>query len=130
MAIVDLGLPDGSGLDLIARMGAMQPRVPILLGTSGAEREAAAREAVAAGADGFLPKPVESLAVFQAAIIAHLPDNLKPKRPRPADTTTLRARHAGLSRGPEPCAGPAGARRAARGLSASLPSGRRAQCAG
>jgi CheY-like chemotaxis protein len=89
VAIVDLGLPDGSGLDLIKRMGAIQPRVPILLGTSGAEREAAAREAVAAGADGFLPKPVESLAVFQAAIIAHLPENLKPKRPRPADTTTL-----------------------------------------
>jgi DNA-binding response OmpR family regulator len=55
VAIVDLGLPDGSGLDLITRMGAIQPRVPILLGTSGAEREVAAREAVAAGADGFLP---------------------------------------------------------------------------
>jgi CheY-like chemotaxis protein len=89
VAIVDLGLPDGSGLDLIARMDAMQPRVPILLGTSGAEREAAAREAEAAGADGFLPKPVESLAMFQAAIIAHLPQDMKPNRPRPADTSAI-----------------------------------------
>src|SRR6056297_2914004 len=54
VASVDLGLPDGSGLELLERMHAMQPRVPILLGTSGAEREAAARAAGAAGADGFL----------------------------------------------------------------------------
>ncbi|NKX43672.1 response regulator [Roseicyclus persicicus] len=86
VAIVDLGLPDGSGLDLIARMHAMRPRVPILLGTSGAEREAAEQEARAAGADGFLPKPVESLAVFQDAILRRLPADLRPKAPRPADT--------------------------------------------
>lgn len=89
VAIVDLGLPDGSGLELLERMHAMQPRVPILLGTSGAEREAAARAAGAAGADGFLPKPVESLAVFQAAILAHVPDDMRPKCPRPADTTVM-----------------------------------------
>jgi CheY-like chemotaxis protein len=86
VAIVDLGLPDGSGLDLIGRMTALQPRVPIVLGTSGAERDAAARDAGAAGADGFLAKPVESLAVFQTAILAHMPDDLKPKRLQAADT--------------------------------------------
>ncbi|MBF9058241.1 response regulator [Rhodobacterales bacterium HKCCSP123] len=89
IGIIDLGLPDGSGLDLLRTMNAMQPRVPILLGTSGAERETAAGEAMAAGADGFLPKPVESLAAFQAAVLAHVPDDMKPKFPRAADTTVL-----------------------------------------
>lgn len=89
VAIVDLGLPDGSGLDLITRMNGMRPRVPILLGTSGAERHDAERSARAAGADGFLPKPVESLAEFQAVILALLPDEMRPRVPRLADTTTV-----------------------------------------
>jgi len=82
VAIVDLGLPDGSGLDLIARMHAMRPRVPILLGTSGAEREVACADAMAAGADGFLAKPIESLGAFQAAILGLLPAELRPRLPR------------------------------------------------
>jgi DNA-binding response OmpR family regulator len=82
VAIVDLGLPDGSGLDLIARMHALRPRVPILLGTSGADRDSSAQEAMEAGADGFLPKPLESLAEFQAAILRHLPEAMRPKTPR------------------------------------------------
>lgn len=88
-AIVDLGLPDGSGVDLIARMNGMKPRVPILLGTSGAEREVAARAAGDAGADGFLPKPVPSLAAFQAAILAHLPAEMRPMQPRPVETAPV-----------------------------------------
>lgn len=83
-AIVDLGLPDGSGLDLIKKMAAAKHRVPILLGTSGAEREAAARASADAGADGFLAKPISSLAAFQAAILEHLPEALRPQGPRPA----------------------------------------------
>lgn len=83
-AIVDLGLPDGSGLDLISQMATGKHKVPILLGTSGAEREAAARACGEAGADGFLPKPVTTLAAFQAAILEHLPDALRPMGVRPA----------------------------------------------
>ncbi|PWK60708.1 response regulator [Roseicyclus mahoneyensis] len=82
VAIVDLGLPDGSGHDLIARIHAMRPRVPILLGTSGADRDTAEAEARAAGADGFLPKPVEALALFQAAILEHMPEAMRPRLPR------------------------------------------------
>jgi CheY-like chemotaxis protein len=89
VAIVDLGLPDGSGLDLIADMHAARPRVPILLGTSGAEREAAAQSCAGAGADGFLAKPIESLAGFQAAILEHLPPALRPSGPRAASTTVV-----------------------------------------
>lgn len=78
VAIIDLGLPDGSGLDLIARMHAMRPRVPILLGTSGADRDTAHQTFMAAGADGFLPKPIISLAKFQGAILELLPEALRP----------------------------------------------------
>lgn len=88
-AIVDLGLPDGSGLDLIAQMSRGKHRVPILLGTSGAEREAAAKACLDAGADGFLAKPVSSMAAFQAAILEHLPEALRPQGPRPASITDV-----------------------------------------
>ena len=77
--IVDLGLPDGSGVDLIAELAALHPRVPALLGTSG--DGAAAVDAMAAGADGFLAKPYESLAAFQQAILAPLPSATRPIRP-------------------------------------------------
>lgn len=77
VAIVDLGLPDGSGADLIAEIAALRPRVPAILGFSGLpEAEAAA---IGAGADGFLAKPVETLAAFQAAVIAALPAELRPR---------------------------------------------------
>lgn len=64
--IVDMGLPDGSGADLIRQLAAATPRIPLILATSAdpATRDAA----VAAGADGFLAKPVLSLAAFQTAL--------------------------------------------------------------
>lgn len=71
VAIVDMGLPDGDGAALIAQIAATMPRVPVLLGLSGdPDREA---EAMAAGADGFMAKPVTSLALFQETILGHLP---------------------------------------------------------
>jgi len=74
--IVDLGLPDGSGADLISELARAQPRVEILLGTSGDPgAEAVAR---AAGADGFLEKPIASLARFQTALLAHVPRDQRP----------------------------------------------------
>lgn len=89
VAIIDLGLPDGSGHDLIARMHAMRPRVPILLGTSGDDPDTAAAQARAAGADGFMPKPVEALAEFQAAILSHLPEAMRPRLPRVAEAGVI-----------------------------------------
>ena len=71
IVIVDLGLPDGSGADLIADLARTSPRVPVLLGTSGDAD--LAPQAMAAGADGFLAKPLESLARFQATVLAALP---------------------------------------------------------
>ena len=68
--ICDLGLPDGSGLDFIAEVVRMPFRPPAVVAISGDADSAAA--AVAAGADGFLLKPIERLAVFQSAVLGAL----------------------------------------------------------
>ncbi len=75
--IVDIGLPDGSGLALIERLAATTPRVEVILGTSGDDGGETA--ALAAGADGFLAKPVASLATFQQIVLSHLPPDRQPR---------------------------------------------------
>lgn len=72
VVIVDLGLPDGSGGSLIRDLVLAQPRPAVVLGASGDAQGRAC--ALAAGADGFLDKPVPSLAVFCTTLLAHLPD--------------------------------------------------------
>ncbi|MGR3616769.1 MAG: response regulator [Paracoccaceae bacterium] len=79
--VADLGLPDGSGETLIAELAQTQPRVPVILGISG--DEFAEDIAIAAGADGFLAKPVTSLDVFQQMILARLPQASRPAMLRP-----------------------------------------------
>lgn len=81
VVIVDLGLPDGSGDELIEELDRARPRVDVLLATS-ADRFGEDR-AIAAGADGFLSKPIAQLAEFQIAILDHLPIDRRPKGPRP-----------------------------------------------
>ncbi|MEL6171222.1 MAG: response regulator [Pseudomonadota bacterium] len=77
--IVDVGLPDGSGLELIQDMAQASPRVNAILGISGdPEMEQRARDA---GADSFIAKPFSSLAEFQQAIISVLPMQ-RPTGPR------------------------------------------------
>jgi CheY-like chemotaxis protein len=66
-AVVDIGLPDGSGLGFLSELAAGQPRIDAIVATS-ADPEAHAA-ALAAGADVFLPKPVANLATFQAAVL-------------------------------------------------------------
>lgn len=61
-AIVDLGLPDGSGLDLIEDMARRRPRTGLIIATSGDPE--AEEDAFLAGADRFLPKPFGSGAQF------------------------------------------------------------------
>jgi len=86
--IIDLGLPDGSGADLIAEMNALSPRVGVILGMSG--DDGAADDANAAGADGFLAKPVTNLATFQEAVLAHLPADRQPLGPRSLNDEVIR----------------------------------------
>jgi CheY-like chemotaxis protein len=69
--LVDAGLPDGSGLDLVAALAQGRPRIGAILAMSGTPEMAAA--ARAAGADGFLGKPLDNLGLFQAEILRLLP---------------------------------------------------------
>lgn len=71
IVIVDLGLPDGSGLDLIGELDRAHPRVPVLFGLSGDDTQRTA--ALQAGADGFFDKPIDDLAAFQSAVLDRLP---------------------------------------------------------
>lgn len=80
VAIVDVGLPDGSGLALIETLSHGTPPLDVVLGTSGdPDLEA---EVMAAGAHGFLSKPIGSLAAFQSSILTHLPKERQPPGPR------------------------------------------------
>jgi len=81
IAVIDLGLPDGSGLDLIRDLNKATPRVDVLLAMSGDPH--LARAARAAGADRFLDKPLTSMADFQSAVLALLPRDRVPNGPRP-----------------------------------------------
>ncbi|MGB7244234.1 MAG: response regulator [Sulfitobacter sp.] len=76
VVIVDLGLPDGSGADLISDLVNTSPRVGIVIGTSG--DSFGEDVSIAAGADGFLAKPITSLAVFQQLILSKLPMDRQP----------------------------------------------------
>lgn len=78
--IIDLGLPDGSGAELIAELAEASPRIDVILATSG--DSFAEDVAIAAGADGFLAKPVTSVDAFQQAILQHLPVERHPPGPR------------------------------------------------
>ena len=80
VAIIDVGLPDGSGADLIGELVGSNQRPEVVLGTSGDfDTEAVVMDM---GADGFLTKPVLSLAVFQDTILSHLPMDRRPTGPR------------------------------------------------
>jgi CheY-like chemotaxis protein len=80
VVVIDLGLPDGSGADLIAELAVASPRVDVILGTSG--DSFSEQVALAAGADGFLAKPVSSVVSFQNAILSALPPERRPTGPR------------------------------------------------
>lgn len=76
VVIADMGLPDGSGAGLIEELTRARPRVGAVIGMSGdaGGREAATR----AGADAFLDKPIESLALFQETVLSLLPAEYAP----------------------------------------------------
>lgn len=80
IVIVDLGLPDGSGLSLISQLSKAVPRVPALLAASG---DPDLRDnAIDAGADDFLDKPFGSVSSFHSALLARLPKSARPLGPR------------------------------------------------
>ncbi|MBU2868268.1 response regulator [Pacificibacter marinus] len=95
VVIIDLGLPDGSGAELIDELSQASPRVDVLLGMSGdTGTESRARTA---GADGFIAKPIANLAEFQHIIL-----NAMPKGSRPALTGIRRVTNEEIT--PDPIA--------------------------
>jgi DNA-binding NarL/FixJ family response regulator len=70
VVLVDLGLPDGNGLDLIRELSKSRAGACLVLATSG--DPALWSSALRAGAAGFLEKPVESVEGFQQSILRHL----------------------------------------------------------
>jgi len=93
IVMVDLGLPDGRGEGLIAQLTEGKHRPPLVIATSGDDH--ARSNALAAGADLFLDKPLPELAEFRGLLVDHypaaLPLALLPNRPfRPeADALAL-----------------------------------------
>lgn len=75
--IVDVGLPDGSGIELIRDCHDAHNRIPVILATSGDDRSFVA--ATDAGADNTLLKPIESLAAFQSTVLDALPSDMRPE---------------------------------------------------
>jgi DNA-binding NarL/FixJ family response regulator len=88
VVMIDLGLPDGNGIDLIAELTSTQPRVEVIIAMSADDH--LGPDAIAAGADGFIGKPITSLAAFQTSVLALLPEGRRPKGPRVMDETTIR----------------------------------------
>ncbi|HEY0214348.1 MAG TPA: response regulator [Paenirhodobacter sp.] len=78
--IIDMGLPDGNGADLIRSIRTARTPSPVILGLSGDTHRK--EEAMNAGADGFLFKPLESLAQFQQALLTAMPVTARPAMPR------------------------------------------------
>ncbi|WP_281972676.1 response regulator [Ruegeria faecimaris] len=74
--LVDMGLPDGSGADLIAELAMTTPRIGAILGMSGDDNSETLATEV--GADGFLAKPLNSLSYFQSSILNCLPEDRRP----------------------------------------------------
>ena len=87
VVLIDLGLPDGDGADLIQELNEAVPRVDAILAISGDPH--LEDTALAAGADGFMEKPILSIGAFQEKILAMLPPERRPKGPRRVDDTAV-----------------------------------------
>lgn len=87
VAIIDIGLRDGCGAELISDLNTAQPRTNVIIGMSGDPD--GEQKAMQAGADAFLPKPVTSLASFQELLLAHLPPERQPSGPREIPDETI-----------------------------------------
>ena len=78
VVIIDLALPDGSGVELARELTEKSDPRPAVLLISAAEEAVTAEAAKQAGADGYLVKPIQSFSVFQAAILDMMPPELRP----------------------------------------------------
>ena len=75
--LIDIGLPDGSGAELITYAVRVMPPQTIVLGIS-ADLDGK-QIAMDAGAAGFIEKPILSMAAFQATLISAMPRQKHPR---------------------------------------------------
>jgi len=80
VVLVDLGLPDGSGLDMVRELALNRPNTPVILAISGDDPQIAGPLAQRAGADGFIPKPLKNLRAFQDLLLSFFPDRERPRQ--------------------------------------------------
>jgi DNA-binding NarL/FixJ family response regulator len=73
-----LGLPDGSGLEIIREITQKSAQMSPIIATSGNSGNNIRDDALNAGAAFFIEKPVIDLAGFQQTILAALPQEIKP----------------------------------------------------
>lgn len=85
--MIDVGLPDGSGLDLVRDLSANEARIGVIIAMSGDDTNA--EPAMKSGADAFISKPITSVSAFQATIIAKLPKDARPTALRPVSTDKI-----------------------------------------
>lgn len=74
IVMIDLGLPDGRGEELIARLHGAATRPPLIIATSGQVDHRTG--ALASGADVFVEKPMLGIANFRALLVDHFPGPL------------------------------------------------------
>lgn len=86
VVIVDLGLPDGNGADLIRELDEARPRISAIIGMSG--DDGSEQVALDAGADAFLAKPIATVGQFQEVILSALPTLQPMLRAVPDDAVT------------------------------------------
>lgn len=86
VVLVDMGLPDGNGADLIAQIAAAHPEVPVIAISGDPD---ALDDARAQGAMLVIAKPLCGLAAFQSALLSVLPGHLSTPRFRVVDGTEV-----------------------------------------
>lgn len=69
VALVDIGLPDGDGIELVRLISEQKDREIPVVAMSGADPDQTAELARAAGANAFLEKPIGGLSLFQRTIL-------------------------------------------------------------
>ncbi|MEN8832713.1 MAG: response regulator [Pacificibacter sp.] len=88
VVIIDLGLPDGSGAELIEELSKASPRTDVILGMSG--DTGTENLALDAGADGFIAKPIANLGEFQQIVLSAMPKTAQPKGMRSVSDEVIR----------------------------------------
>ncbi|MGB0799092.1 MAG: response regulator [Planktomarina sp.] len=89
VVISDMGLPDGSGAELIRDLDTATPRVEAVIGLSADPLQEGV--AIDAGANGFIEKPLGSIAAFQSAVLKFLPSGHQPFGPRAVNNEEVQA---------------------------------------